>query len=151
MAPAGKALRFFLEANDWFCDAGLPSDITIVIDKVKFHLHKVTYIGVFIYLKCCSVHRSLGPNVSKVLLATIDEWAEEEINAMVEVGGNSSANSIYEAHVPKGVKPGPDASLDFEHRTKFIRYTLLEYSDKLNPFITYKNVESKINHQHILD
>ncbi|KAJ0604140.1 putative Arf GTPase activating protein [Helianthus annuus] len=111
----------------------------------------VTYIGVFIYLKCCSVHRSLGPNVSKVLLATIDEWAEEEINAMVEVGGNSSANSIYEAHVPKGVKPGPDASLDFEHRTKFIRYTLLEYSDKLNPFITYKNVESKINHQHILD
>ncbi|XP_022014594.1 ADP-ribosylation factor GTPase-activating protein AGD12-like isoform X2 [Helianthus annuus] len=127
MAPAGKALRFFLEANDWFCDAGLPSDITIVIDKVKFHLHKVTYIGVFIYLKCCSVHRSLGPNVSKVLLATIDEWAEEEINAMVEVGGNSSANSIYEAHVPKGVKPGPDASLDFEHRTKFIRLGTTSY------------------------
>ncbi|KAJ0612160.1 putative BTB/POZ domain, NPH3 domain, NPH3/RPT2-like family protein [Helianthus annuus] len=40
MAPAGKALGFFLEANDWFCNAGLPSDITIVIDRVKFHLHK---------------------------------------------------------------------------------------------------------------
>lgn len=40
MAPAGKALGFYHEANDWFCNAGLPSDITIVIDKVNFHLHK---------------------------------------------------------------------------------------------------------------
>ncbi|XP_071720281.1 LOW QUALITY PROTEIN: BTB/POZ domain-containing protein At3g44820-like [Rutidosis leptorrhynchoides] len=40
MAPAGKALAFYLEANDWFCNAGLPSDITVVVDKVNFHLHK---------------------------------------------------------------------------------------------------------------
>ncbi|KAI3738643.1 hypothetical protein L2E82_28692 [Cichorium intybus] len=40
MAPAGKALEFSHEANDWFCNAGLPSDITIVIDQVNFHLHK---------------------------------------------------------------------------------------------------------------
>ncbi|KAJ0623518.1 putative chromatin remodeling & transcription regulator BTB-POZ family [Helianthus annuus] len=35
MAPAGKALGFFLKPM-----IGLPSDITIVIDRVKFHLHK---------------------------------------------------------------------------------------------------------------
>ncbi|KAF5768558.1 putative Arf GTPase activating protein [Helianthus annuus] len=93
-------------------------------------------IGVFICLKCCSVHRSLGPNVSKVLLATIDEWAEEEMNAMVEVRGNSSANSIYEAHVPKGVKPGPDASL--EHRTKFIR-SKYEFQEFLNTGLKISN------------
>ncbi|KAK9058638.1 hypothetical protein SSX86_023480 [Deinandra increscens subsp. villosa] len=40
MAPAGKALGFYHEANDWFCNAGLPSDITVVIGKVNFHLHK---------------------------------------------------------------------------------------------------------------
>ncbi|XP_076909396.1 BTB/POZ domain-containing protein At3g44820-like [Bidens hawaiensis] len=40
MAPAGKALGFYQEANEWFCNAGLPSDITVVIDGVKFHLHK---------------------------------------------------------------------------------------------------------------
>ncbi|KAL7615785.1 hypothetical protein Lser_V15G02397 [Lactuca serriola] len=39
MAP-GKALEFYQEANDWFCNAGLPSDIVIIIDKVNFHLHK---------------------------------------------------------------------------------------------------------------
>ncbi|KAL8235911.1 hypothetical protein R6Q59_016992 [Mikania micrantha] len=76
-------------------------------------------IGVFICLKCCGVHRTLGPNVSKVLSVTIDEWTDEEIDAMVEVGGNSSANSIYEAHVPEKAKPGPDAGI--EQRTKFIR------------------------------
>ncbi|PWA65465.1 phototropic-responsive NPH3 family protein [Artemisia annua] len=40
MAPAGKALGFYNEGNEWFCDAGLPSDITVVVDEVKFHLHK---------------------------------------------------------------------------------------------------------------
>ncbi|MFS7889565.1 putative Arf GTPase activating protein [Helianthus anomalus] len=54
-----------------------------------------------------------------VLSVTIDEWTDEEIDAMIEVGGNSSANAIYEAHVPDGVKPGPDASS--EQRTKYIR------------------------------
>ncbi|KAK9061587.1 hypothetical protein SSX86_018769 [Deinandra increscens subsp. villosa] len=40
MAPAGKALGFYNESNEWFCNAGLPSDLTIVIDRVNFHLHK---------------------------------------------------------------------------------------------------------------
>ncbi|XP_029127657.1 ADP-ribosylation factor GTPase-activating protein AGD12 [Cajanus cajan] len=77
-------------------------------------------IGVFLCLKCCGVHRSLGSHISKVLSVTLDEWSDEELDAMMEVGGNSSANSIYEAYLPQGfTKPGPDAS--HEQRTKFIR------------------------------
>ncbi|CAH1437864.1 unnamed protein product [Lactuca virosa] len=34
------ALEFYNEDNDWFCNAGLPSDLTIFIDGVNFHLHK---------------------------------------------------------------------------------------------------------------
>lgn len=85
-------------------------------------------IGVFLCLKCCSVHRNLGPDVSKVLSVTLDEWSEEDIDSMVEVGGNSSANSIYEAYIPKGIsKPKPNASID--ERSKFIRskYELQEF------------------------
>ncbi|KAK8949800.1 ADP-ribosylation factor GTPase-activating protein AGD12 [Platanthera guangdongensis] len=85
-------------------------------------------IGVFLCLKCCSVHRNLGLDISKVLSLTLDEWMEEDIDSMVEVGGNSSANSIYEAYVPKGIsKPKPNASI--EERTKFIRskYELQEF------------------------
>lgn len=85
-------------------------------------------IGVFICLKCCGVHRSLGTHISKVLSVTLDEWSDDEIEAMIEVGGNASANSIYEAYIPEGVsKPRPDAS--HEQRSKFIRskYELQEF------------------------
>ncbi|WJX53325.1 ADP-ribosylation factor GTPase-activating protein agd12 [Trifolium repens] len=77
-------------------------------------------IGVFVCLKCCGVHRSLGSLISKILSVTLDEWSNDEIDAMMEVGGNASANSIYEAYIPEGyTKPGPDAS--HEQREKFIR------------------------------
>lgn len=85
-------------------------------------------IGVFLCLKCCGVHRSLGTHISKVLSVALDEWSDEEIDAMIEVGGNSSANSIYEAYIPEGyTKPGPNASND--ERRKFIKskYELQEF------------------------
>ncbi|XP_021615381.1 probable ADP-ribosylation factor GTPase-activating protein AGD13 isoform X3 [Manihot esculenta] len=85
-------------------------------------------IGVFLCLKCCGVHRSLGPLVSKVLSVTLDEWSDEEIDAMIEVGGNSAANAIYEAYVPENVsKLRPDAN--HGERMKFIRskYELQEF------------------------
>lgn len=51
---------------------------------------------------------------------TLDEWSDDEIDAMVEVGGNTSANAIYEAFFPEGyAKPGPDAT--HEQRAQFIR------------------------------
>ncbi|KAM0054855.1 putative Arf GTPase activating protein [Helianthus debilis subsp. tardiflorus] len=93
-------------------------------------------IGVFICLKCCGGHRLLGPNISKVLSVTIDEWTDEEIDAMIEVGGNSSANAIYEAHVPDGVKPGPDASS--EQRNKYIR-AKYEHQEFLKPGLKISN------------
>ncbi|GMI92006.1 ARF-GAP domain 12 [Hibiscus trionum] len=77
-------------------------------------------IGVFLCLKCCGVHRSLGTHISKVLSVALDEWSDEEIESMIEVGGNSSANSIYESYKPEGYKkPGPNSSND--ERRRFIR------------------------------
>ncbi|PKU63997.1 ADP-ribosylation factor GTPase-activating protein AGD12 [Dendrobium catenatum] len=50
---------------------------------------------------------------------------------MVEVGGNSSANAIYEAYIPKGIsKPKPNATI--EERTKFIR-SKYEFQEFLKP------------------
>ncbi|KAK1382648.1 hypothetical protein POM88_020383 [Heracleum sosnowskyi] len=50
----------------------------------------------------------------------LDEWSDDEIDHIVDVGGNSFANSIYEAYFPEGVsKPGPNAS--HEERLKFVR------------------------------
>ncbi|XAR72543.1 hypothetical protein NMG60_11019221 [Bertholletia excelsa] len=101
-------------------------------------------IGVFICLKCCGVHRSLGTHISKVLSVTLDEWSEDEIDSMVEVGGNASANSIYEAFIPEGYsKPGPDSGN--EERTRFIRskYELQEF---LKPSLRISSTSSEKRH-----
>ncbi|KAK7261265.1 hypothetical protein RIF29_27573 [Crotalaria pallida] len=40
MAPAEKLSGFYKQGHDWFCNAGgLPSDITISIQNITFHLH----------------------------------------------------------------------------------------------------------------
>lgn len=98
-------------------------------------------IGVFICLNCCGVHRSLGTHISKVLSVTLDDWSDDEVDAMVEVGGNSSANAIYEAFIPEGYsKPGPDSS--HEERVRFIRskYELQEF---LKPSLRIKSISSE--------
>ncbi|KAG0457657.1 hypothetical protein HPP92_022814 [Vanilla planifolia] len=65
------------------------------------------------------------------LSVTLDEWSDEDIESMVEVGGNSSANLVYEAYVPMGLrKPKPNASI--EERTKFIR-SKYEFQEFLKP------------------
>ncbi|KAL8136746.1 hypothetical protein V2J09_002747, partial [Rumex salicifolius] len=45
MAPAGKIAEFRKEGSDWFCNAGLPSDVTVVVDGVHFHLHKFPLVS----------------------------------------------------------------------------------------------------------
>ncbi|XP_038723071.1 BTB/POZ domain-containing protein At3g44820 [Tripterygium wilfordii] len=45
MAPAGKVSGFYREGNDWFCNAGLPSDLTIAVEGDNFHLHKFPLIS----------------------------------------------------------------------------------------------------------
>ncbi|GAB2280857.1 Probable ADP-ribosylation factor GTPase-activating protein agd13 [Dionaea muscipula] len=97
-------------------------------------------IGVFICLKCCGVHRSLGTHISKVLSVTLDEWSDEDVDSMMEVGGNAAANAIYEAFIPEGyTKPGPNASHDV--RLKFIRskYELQEFLKPSLRIVSGKN------------
>ena len=55
---------------------------------------------------------------------TLDKWTDDEIDSMVEVGGNLQANAIYEAFLPEGYrKPHPDSAQ--EDRQNFIKYFIL--------------------------
>ncbi|CAK9199652.1 unnamed protein product [Sphagnum jensenii] len=95
-----------------------------------------TSIGVFICIKCCGVHRSLGVQISKVVSVTLDSWSEDDIAIMEAVGGNAAANSVYEACLPPDVqKPTADASV--EERTDWI---IRKYKDQefLKPALRIK-------------
>ncbi|KAL6575782.1 hypothetical protein OROHE_000763 [Orobanche hederae] len=61
MATAGRLSGFRRQGNDWFCNSSLPSDITVVVDEVNFHLHKFPLIS-----KCGKISSDLEQSQTTV-------------------------------------------------------------------------------------
>ncbi|CEP13647.1 hypothetical protein [Parasitella parasitica] len=50
-------------------------------------------LGVFLCIRCASLHRKMGTHVSKVKSCSMDCWTMSEIQNMKNLGGNSYINS----------------------------------------------------------
>ena len=79
-----------LEGNDQCADCGEPNPGWASVN-----------IGVFLCTQCAGVHRSLGVEKSFILSLTLDVWTHEQVDALIERGGNTKINHEYEYCVPK--------------------------------------------------
>ncbi|WCJ41694.1 Phototropic-responsive NPH3 family protein [Euphorbia peplus] len=80
MAPAGKVTGFYRQGNDWFCNAGLASDITVVVDGINFHLHKFPLVS-----KCGKIARTCEESVGKDLTTVLKEFPAGPDTFMIAV------------------------------------------------------------------
>ncbi|XP_059053994.1 arf-GAP with dual PH domain-containing protein 1-like isoform X2 [Achroia grisella] len=56
-------------------------------------------LGIFICMRCASIHRGMGAHISKVKHLNLDRWEDSQIQRMKEVG-NIVAKNKYEERVP---------------------------------------------------
>ncbi|KAJ7982320.1 ADP-ribosylation factor GTPase-activating protein AGD12 [Quillaja saponaria] len=118
--PRGRLESLMRQSGNRFCaDCGSPDPKWVS-----------TSFGVFICIKCSGIHRSLGVHISKVLSVKLDEWTDEQVDSLVNLGGNTVVNKKYEACIPSNHKK-PKQSSSSEDRSDFIRrkYELLQFLD----------------------
>ncbi|KAK9127630.1 hypothetical protein Syun_016427 [Stephania yunnanensis] len=60
MARAGKPCEFYCEGKHWYCNAGLPSDVTVEVEDAVFHLHKFPLMS-----KCGKIEKILEESQDK--------------------------------------------------------------------------------------
>merc|ERR1712157_433052 len=84
-----------------------------------------TNIGVFICIRCSGIHRNLGVHISFVKSSTLDSWNYKLLDKFKKLGGNHVVNDVYEAKLPKALKPSGET--DNYQLEQFIRS---KYIDK---------------------
>ncbi|KEG09943.1 ADP-ribosylation factor GTPase activating protein [Trypanosoma grayi] len=82
--------------------------------------------GVFVCIRCSGIHRSLGVHVSKIKSTNMDKWHAAEVSLM-EAIGNRKGKSLYEARLPKGMKPMTGSESEITLKT-FIQQKYQEHA-----------------------
>ncbi|EMD62230.1 hypothetical protein COCSADRAFT_39004 [Bipolaris sorokiniana ND90Pr] len=112
----------------------------IKVDWVSINL------GIVICIECSGIHRSLGTHITKVRSLTLDvtSFTPDIIEILLKVG-NRISNSIWEAKLDPGKKPGPMSTR--EQRLHFItsKYAERAFVAPISPNMShYANPEETL-------
>ncbi|XP_045517650.1 arf-GAP with dual PH domain-containing protein 1-like isoform X2 [Pieris brassicae] len=81
-------------------------------------------LGIFICMRCASIHRGMGAHISKVKHLELDRWEDSQVHRMKEVG-NVAARNKYEDRVPpcyrRPAKSDPQVLIEQWIRAKYER------------------------------
>ncbi|KAF9781327.1 ArfGap-domain-containing protein [Thelephora terrestris] len=84
-------------------------------------------LGIFICVKCASIHRKIGTHITKVKSLTLDTWSKDQVDIMKEMG-NIKSNAIYN---PDEIRnPPPTNMIEQERDSDLEKYIRAKYEFK---------------------
>ncbi|KAJ4403521.1 Protein gts1 [Neurospora sp. IMI 360204] len=83
-------------------------------------------LGIFLCMRCATIHRKLGTHISKVKSLSMDSWSNEQVENMKKVG-NIASNKSYNPDNKKPPIPGDADDVD-PAMERFIRQKYMQRS-----------------------